>query len=67
MAVKKTGVLTDKHLKILNDVLRMCRETEEYCADCEKCSLDVTPEKRKNEDQKRLAEKLKATFFPSAR
>lgn len=67
MARQSTNPLNDKHLKILNDVLQMCKETAEYCDKCAACGLNVDPEKRKNDEQMRLAERLKATFFPKAR
>ncbi len=67
MAKQRTGPLTDEHLKTLNKVIQACSETLAFCGDCEACDLDVEPERKKTEDQLRVAQKLKARFFPQER
>lgn len=64
MAREKSGPLGPEHLKLLNKLIQACAETEAYCAKCESCDLDVTPERKKNSEQLRIAQKIKATFFP---
>lgn len=67
MAKAKSHPLNDQHLVVLNRLLKACAETDDYCKKCESCDLDVAPEARKNEEQRRIAEKIKRTFFPDAK
>lgn len=67
MRNSKSGPLTDQHLKLLNKLLAATVETAAFCAKCEACTLDVAQEAKKNAEQKAVAEKIKATFFPGAK
>lgn len=58
--------LTESDLDALNKLIRSCEETEQHCAQCEACNLDVDPERQKNRDQLETARKIKATYFPTA-
>lgn len=58
---------TEADLGTINKIIRLCEETAKVCEDCEKCNLDVDPEKAKNSDQLEVARKLKQYFFPGAK
>lgn len=64
---KQRGPLNEKHLETLNKLLRSCEETEEYCKRCEQAGLDVDPEKSKNAEQRDIARRIKAMFFPTSK
>jgi hypothetical protein len=61
------GVLTDKHLQLLNSLLESCTATAEYCQGCIDCGIDAKPELRRNAEQLDMAKKLKAKHFPNAK
>lgn len=61
---KRVSPLTDDHRKILDRLLAACAETDSYCQMCEECDLDVSPEREKNRDQMRVAQKIRDKFFP---
>lgn len=63
---QSAGPLTDAHLRALNKLLQLCVETGRFCKQCEECDIDVTPEMRKNDEQQRIAAKIKAKFFPES-
>lgn len=51
-------------LKVLNQLLQACAETQEYLSMCKDCMLDVDKEERQNKEQMEIASKIKARFFP---
>lgn len=57
--------LTDKHLELLNKVIKSCAETREYLQNCKECNLDVEPEIRRNDEQLKTASLIKAKNFPN--
>lgn len=67
MAKANRGPLGDEHLKLLNKVLESCRDTEQLCDQCASCHLDVDRERDKNREQREIATRIKAVFFPNAR
>lgn len=64
---KENGPLKESDLPLLNRLIAKCEETLRECAKCEKCNLDVTPEKQKTEDQLETAKRIKATYFPTSK
>lgn len=69
MAKKKPAALTspltvEEHVPILNAILEGCQMTDEECAKCERCNINVDQAKAANEDQRRIAAAIKREFFP---
>ena len=50
-----------------NQLIKACEETRQYLALCKECELNVDEEITTNEEQARIAAKIKAKFFPNAR
>ena len=67
MAKVKSGPLTDEHLKLLNRILESCSQTEQLCEQCASCHLDVDRERDKNREQREIATRIKAVFFPNSK
>lgn len=67
MAKNKKAPIGKAELEALNLIIRECTETESMCADCDRCGIDVSPEREKNARQLEDAKNLKRTFFPTAR
>lgn len=63
---KASGPLNEKHLQLLNHIIKSCAETEAFCQSCSDCHIDVTPEQAKNREQAEIARRIKARFFPTA-
>lgn len=63
---KQKSPLSEPDLASLNTLIRDCVETDEECQRCEKCNLDVSPERTKNAEQLETARKIKAAYFPNA-
>lgn len=56
--------LTQEHLRMLNEILRECAETERMCCACDDAGIDIEQERVVNAEQRKLAEALKKHFFP---
>lgn len=54
-------------LKTLNELLASCAASEEYMAKCEAAFVDVSRERRENAEQAKIAQAMKAQFFPMER
>lgn len=61
---KKASPLGPKELATLNRVISACSETEDLCARCAACNIDVDKERAANRERLELAQALKRTFFP---
>lgn len=59
--------LGQEHLDQLNRLLQSCADTEAYCGACNAAHINVSKEREANDEQRKIAEALKATFFPSER
>ncbi|MGH9459887.1 MAG: hypothetical protein ACRD1X_01625 [Vicinamibacteria bacterium] len=62
---KKRDSLRDDHLEALNRCLKSCAETGEFLQRCKSCFIDVDQEIQRNDEQKKIAEAIKAQFFPT--
>lgn len=61
---KQDGPMGPKELAALNKLIASCAETKAYCEKCRAAHLDVSQELASNEEQSRIAQALKAQFFP---
>lgn len=60
-------VLTQKHLTMLNDALRLNSEAMDLIGKCEACNLKVEKEKALLMEQQELVKSLKKQFFPKSK
>ena len=58
--------LTDKHLTMLNEVIRLSQRALELLGKCERCNLRVDKETALAKEQLETAMKLKREFFPES-
>lgn len=69
MASKKDDqpILTQQHLSMLNDVLRLNNEATDLLHKCKECKINVEKEESILKEQRELATRLKKQFFPKAK
>jgi hypothetical protein len=58
--------LTNDHLERLNRVLKSCAEIREVISRCKDCGLTVDREEKLNDEQEKVASKIKENFFPDS-
>lgn len=56
--------LTTEHHKMIQQLLKECRETLTFCQQVGNCGIDVSKEAALTQEQIELLEKIYATFGP---